>query len=215
MRSESTRRTELAPGSVRWTGLTRFVCLPPPGTRPDDLTRPGHVVPVRAADRGVLQCRGTAEAAVDLCAIAGLASVAITATLTSDAGNLLQGTELAAFADEHHVEMVTVDDLADYVVHHGTGGGGRVCRLTEQSVRISVNGPFLIDFLDDVTGAIHSALTGPLEPGRTPTVHVTTACARWGSGLGTGLRSGHDDIARDVGPVTDHGGNRPHSSRYR
>ena len=72
--------------------------LASPQTRPVDLTRPGHILPLRTAPRGVIEHRNSAEAAVDLCEIAGLPPVALTATLLSDDGTLLQGTELAAFA---------------------------------------------------------------------------------------------------------------------
>ena len=40
-------------------------------TKPEDLARPGHVFPLRAAERGVLERQGHTEAAVDLCKLAG------------------------------------------------------------------------------------------------------------------------------------------------
>src|SRR5919107_1318892 len=42
------------------------------GTRSGDLARPGHVVPLRARDGGVLRRPGHTEAAVDLALLAGL-----------------------------------------------------------------------------------------------------------------------------------------------
>jgi 3,4-dihydroxy 2-butanone 4-phosphate synthase / GTP cyclohydrolase II len=41
-------------------------------TTPYDLTRPGHVNPLRALEGGVLRRAGHTEAAVDLCRLAGL-----------------------------------------------------------------------------------------------------------------------------------------------
>src|SRR5271167_1788881 len=43
-----------------------------PVTRPDDLSRPGHVFPLRATPGGVLRRAGHTEAAVDLVTLAGL-----------------------------------------------------------------------------------------------------------------------------------------------
>src|SRR6476619_6197296 len=43
-----------------------------PGTRPQDLLRPGHISPLRARDGGVLVRAGHTEAAVDLARLAGL-----------------------------------------------------------------------------------------------------------------------------------------------
>src|SRR5690606_15622322 len=44
-----------------------------PATRPEDLLRPGHVFPLRAAKGGVLKRAGQTEASVDLAALSGLA----------------------------------------------------------------------------------------------------------------------------------------------
>ncbi|WP_162834407.1 3,4-dihydroxy-2-butanone-4-phosphate synthase, partial [Amycolatopsis circi] len=45
--------------------------LAAPGTRPEDLARPGHVLPLRARPGGVLERAGHTEATVDLCRLAG------------------------------------------------------------------------------------------------------------------------------------------------
>ena len=42
-----------------------------PATRPDDLARPGHVLPLEARDGGVLKRAGHTEAAIDLARLAG------------------------------------------------------------------------------------------------------------------------------------------------
>src|SRR3989304_5595208 len=46
-----------------------------PATRPDDLTKPGHIFPLRALEGGALRRAGGTEAAVDLARLAGLAPV--------------------------------------------------------------------------------------------------------------------------------------------
>ncbi len=46
--------------------------LADPAAGPDDVIRPGHVLPLRAVPGGVLHRAGHTEAAVDLCRLAGL-----------------------------------------------------------------------------------------------------------------------------------------------
>ena len=60
------------------TGASAFdrcmtcMSLADPKAVPEDFTRPGHVFPLIAKPRGVLERRGHTEAAVDLCALAGM-----------------------------------------------------------------------------------------------------------------------------------------------
>ena len=55
--------------------------LADPASTPADLVRPGHVVPVRVRPGGVLERAAAAEAAVDLCRIAGLVPAAVFAAV--------------------------------------------------------------------------------------------------------------------------------------
>ncbi|MGW4478230.1 3,4-dihydroxy-2-butanone-4-phosphate synthase [Rhodococcus triatomae] len=81
-------------------------------TTASDLTRPGHVSPLRAQDGGVLERRGHVEAAVDLCTLAGLAPAALVCHLTTeDELDLLRGPALSAFAAREDLPVVTIDQL--------------------------------------------------------------------------------------------------------
>ena len=55
-----------------------------PDTQPSDLSRPGHVFPLRAVDGGVLRRAGHTEAAVDLARLAGLPPVAVIGEVVDD-----------------------------------------------------------------------------------------------------------------------------------
>jgi 3,4-dihydroxy 2-butanone 4-phosphate synthase/GTP cyclohydrolase II len=81
-----------------------------------DFRRPGHVVPVRIGDGGVLADPGPPEAAVDLARLAGRRPAAALCEIVSrehpDA--MARGTELAAFAKAHDLSMVSIDDLVAY-----------------------------------------------------------------------------------------------------
>lgn len=57
--------------------LTTIKKLADKNSVPSDFTRPGHIFPLIAKDRGVLEREGHTEATVDLCKICGLAPVAV------------------------------------------------------------------------------------------------------------------------------------------
>jgi 3,4-dihydroxy 2-butanone 4-phosphate synthase len=53
-------------------------------TKPEDFSRPGHILPLRAVPGGTLKRFGHTEAGVDLCRLAGLAPVAVIGELLKD-----------------------------------------------------------------------------------------------------------------------------------
>src|SRR5215218_4429400 len=83
-------------------------------TEPWEITRPGHVFPLRYRDGGVLSRRGHTEAAVDLARLAGLTPVGVLVELVNDDGTMKRAKELRAFADEHGLAMVSIEDLVRY-----------------------------------------------------------------------------------------------------
>jgi 3,4-dihydroxy 2-butanone 4-phosphate synthase/GTP cyclohydrolase II len=80
-------------------------------TEPWEVTRPGHVFPLRYAEGGVLSRRGHTEAAVDLARLAGLTPVGVLVEIVNDDGTMKRGPELRAFADEHGLAMISIEDL--------------------------------------------------------------------------------------------------------
>jgi len=85
-----------------------------PGTRPDDLSRPGHIFPLRALPGGVLRRAGHTEAAVDLARLAGCFPAAVTCEVLDDAGDMARVPELFALARTHGLVVVTIKDLIEY-----------------------------------------------------------------------------------------------------
>ena len=79
-----------------------------------DFVRPGHVFPLRARAGGVLERRGHTEAATDLMRIAGLQPAGVLCELVDDGGGMLRGPALRAFAREHRLPFLTIDELAAY-----------------------------------------------------------------------------------------------------
>jgi len=88
--------------------------LADPRTQPQDLTRPGHVMPLRAVPGGVLRRAGHTEASVDLARMAGLAPAGALCELVNDDGSMMRALECRAFADEHGLVMISISDLIAY-----------------------------------------------------------------------------------------------------
>ena len=80
-------------------------------TEPWDVTRPGHVFPLRYSEGGVLARRGHTEAAVDLVRMAGLTPAGVLVEVVNDDGTMKRAPELREFADEHGLAMVSIEDL--------------------------------------------------------------------------------------------------------
>ncbi|MBN2847580.1 MAG: bifunctional 3,4-dihydroxy-2-butanone-4-phosphate synthase/GTP cyclohydrolase II [Coriobacteriia bacterium] len=85
-----------------------------PATKPEDLSRPGHVFPLRAREGGVLERAGHTEAAVDLARLSGLFPAGVICEIMNPDGTMARRTELEAVAAEHGLKMVTVEDLIRY-----------------------------------------------------------------------------------------------------
>jgi 3,4-dihydroxy 2-butanone 4-phosphate synthase / GTP cyclohydrolase II len=86
-----------------------------PATRPNDLNRPGHIFPLRYRQGGVLKRAGHTEATIDLCRLAGKKPAGVLCeVVTADKSDMARLPELQAFAEEHHLPIVTIADLVRY-----------------------------------------------------------------------------------------------------
>jgi 3,4-dihydroxy 2-butanone 4-phosphate synthase / GTP cyclohydrolase II len=88
--------------------------LSDPATKPSDLSRPGHVVPLRAKAGGVLRRPGHTEAAIDLSVLAGLRPAGVLCEMVNDDGTMMRLPDLEAFAAEHDVALISIADLIAY-----------------------------------------------------------------------------------------------------
>jgi 3,4-dihydroxy 2-butanone 4-phosphate synthase / GTP cyclohydrolase II len=85
-----------------------------PRTRPSDLARPGHMLPLRARSGGVLVRAGQTEAAVDLARIAGLYPAGVICEIANKDGTMARVPDLTKFARRHKLLMITIADLINY-----------------------------------------------------------------------------------------------------
>ena len=85
-----------------------------PAAKPSDLARPGHIIPLRAEDGGVLRRAGHTEATVDLCVLAGLYPAGVLCEIVSDDGTMARVPELMKIAEQHGMPFITIADLIAY-----------------------------------------------------------------------------------------------------
>jgi 3,4-dihydroxy 2-butanone 4-phosphate synthase/GTP cyclohydrolase II len=88
--------------------------LADPTATADHFARPGHVFPLQARAGGVLERPGQTEAALDLCALAGLAPVAAICEITNEDGSMARRPELRRLARRHDFTLLSVRDLISY-----------------------------------------------------------------------------------------------------
>lgn len=81
---------------------------------PGDLNRPGHVFPLRAREGGVLTRTGHTEATIDLVRLASFNPAGVLCEITNDDGTMAHGAQAVAFAKQHHLPIITIEDLVAY-----------------------------------------------------------------------------------------------------
>ena len=82
--------------------------------KPEDLSRPGHIFPLRSKKGGVLCRTGQTEGSVDLSRLAGLKPAGVICEIMKDDGTMARMPDLEIFAKEHGLKIITVADLIKY-----------------------------------------------------------------------------------------------------
>jgi 3,4-dihydroxy 2-butanone 4-phosphate synthase / GTP cyclohydrolase II len=85
-----------------------------PEATPADLARPGHMIPLRAAEGGVLRRAGHTEATVDLAVLAGLQPCGVLCEIVGDDGSMARLPELERMAEHFGLCLITIADLIAY-----------------------------------------------------------------------------------------------------
>ena len=89
-----------------------------PGTKASDLTRPGHIFPIRARIGGVLKRAGHTEAAVDLARLAGLYPSGVICEIQNRNGSMARLPQLIEYAGYHKLKIISIADLISYRLQH-------------------------------------------------------------------------------------------------
>src|ERR1044071_9116071 len=82
--------------------------------QPQDLSRPGHINPLRAREGGVLVRAGQTEGSIDLARLAGLKPAAVICEIMREDGEMMRRADLEVFCQQHGVKMCTIADLISY-----------------------------------------------------------------------------------------------------
>ena len=99
--------------SAEERGLTARMCVAE-DVRPADFRRPGHMFPLIAKDGGVLERNGHTEATVELMRLAGLKPCGLCCEIMREDGTMMRAEELHAFAKEHKLPYMTIQELQEY-----------------------------------------------------------------------------------------------------
>jgi len=126
-----------------------------PATGPADLSRPGHVFPLRATPGGVLRRAGHTEAAVDLAVLAGRRPAGVLCEIMNEDGTMARLSQLQTFARRHGMPIISVRDLIRYRIQRD-----RFVRREGQTRLPTAFGEFTaVVYENTLDGASHLALT--------------------------------------------------------
>ena len=132
---------------------------------PAELSRPGHVFPLRARDGGVLVRPGHTEASVDLARLAGFKPAGVICEVMNDDGTMARRPQLVRFAKKHKLALLAIADLITYRLSHER----LVRRIGETTVRRESCGEFTAyAYTTDVDPAVHLALVMGEVAGKKP-----------------------------------------------
>ncbi len=87
-------------------------------TKPHDLSRPGHIFPLKAKEGGVLRRTGHTEAAIDFARLAGLKPAGVIVEIMNEDGTMARLPQLVEVAKKFDLKLVSIEDLVAYRMEH-------------------------------------------------------------------------------------------------
>lgn len=139
--------------------------LADPSSKPETFGRPGHINPLYAQEKGVLQRAGHTEAAVDLARLAGLQPVAALIEIMNEDGTMARMPQLEQVAEQYGLSLISIKDLIAYRLRNSQTPGNVAAQptvLVERGETVSLPteyGDFLLTpFRELTTGLEHIAL---------------------------------------------------------
>jgi 3,4-dihydroxy 2-butanone 4-phosphate synthase/GTP cyclohydrolase II len=141
---------------------------------PNEIISPGHVFPLRARDRGVLERPGQTEGSVDLARLAGLKPAAVICEIINEDGTMSRRNELVSFAQTHNMPIVSIKDLIEYRIRHES----LVEEVATTQIPLYEHGDFSMTvFHNKLDSAEHFALIkAPLYKNQVPLVRIHSEC---------------------------------------
>ncbi|KTD41740.1 bifunctional 3,4-dihydroxy-2-butanone-4-phosphate synthase/GTP cyclohydrolase II [Legionella parisiensis] len=145
-----------------------------PESGPSDIISPGHIFPLRARKKGVLERQGQTEGSVDLAKLAGLAPAAVICEIINEDGTMSRRDELVSFSQKHNIPLVTIKDLIEYRIRHEV----LVSAAASTRIPLQNKGDFnMTVFANELDNAEHFALVKPpIFANRVPLVRIHSEC---------------------------------------
>jgi 3,4-dihydroxy 2-butanone 4-phosphate synthase/GTP cyclohydrolase II len=139
--------------------------LADPNSGSHDLIRPGHILPLRAVDGGVLERGGHTEAGVDLMRMAGLNPVAVIAEIVSEDGDMMRMPGLLELGLRDNIPVTTVKAMQEYLADnplpertHAQLDAHRIAFEVETTVPTEFGTLKMRGYRDRATGTDHVAI---------------------------------------------------------
>ena len=148
--------------------------LADPKSTPETFGRPGHINPLYAQDRGVLERAGHTEAAVDLARLAGLEPAGVLMEIMNEDGTMARLPKLRELADKWGFKLISIRDLISYRLQNDN-----LLEKGEEVDMPTAYGHFrLVPFRQKDNGLEHIALIkGNVVDGEPVLVRVHSSCA--------------------------------------
>jgi len=144
-----------------------------PKTRPEDLAKPGHIMPLQAREGGVLARAGQTEASVDLARMAGLDPSGVICEIMNPDGTMARMPELERMSREFDIPILTIADLIQYRMQTES----LVRKVADADLPTKFGSFRILIFEDMIHGETHVALVkGKIEPGAAVLVRAHSQC---------------------------------------
>lgn len=141
----------------------------------EDLSYPGHIFPLRAANGGVLVRPGHTEASVDLARLAGFTPAAVLCEILKEDGTMARRDDLIKIAQLHNISLLSIADLITYRINHEIVI--RECATAALPLKHYVHASQVKIFVSTLDGTEHIALVfGNPAENQPPLVRIHSQC---------------------------------------
>ncbi|MEO8423514.1 MAG: bifunctional 3,4-dihydroxy-2-butanone-4-phosphate synthase/GTP cyclohydrolase II, partial [Actinomycetota bacterium] len=171
--SVDARRGGVTTGISATDRATTIRAIVDPETAPGDLSRPGHIFPLRYREGGVLKRAGHTEASVDLARLAGLYPAGVLCETVNEDGSMARLPDLIRFGAEHGLKIISIADLIAYRRTHET----LVSKVAEATIPTPHGEYRSYAYESAVDGRTHVALVlGDIGDGQDVLTRVHSEC---------------------------------------
>jgi 3,4-dihydroxy 2-butanone 4-phosphate synthase / GTP cyclohydrolase II len=150
-----------------------ILALIDPNTKPEELSKPGHIFPLKARRGGVLRRTGHTEATIDIARLAGFEPAGVLVEIMNEDGTMARLPELFDIAKKFNLKIISIADLVAYRMAKE--------RLIEVEVEVDMPTEYghfkMMAFRQTTNDQVHLALVkGPISENEPVLVRVHSSC---------------------------------------